>query len=119
MTISAFDHPILSALLGDEEVSRAFSVEADVRAILAFEKALASAQAALGLIPAEAAARIGEACDAFSPEIAKLANGVAQDGVIAPTLVKLLREKVAEPYAANVHLGRRARMRSTQVSFCD
>ena len=55
MTISVFDHPILSALLGDEEVSRAFSVEADIRAMLAFEKALASAQAALGVIPAEAA----------------------------------------------------------------
>src|ERR1700729_2706670 len=105
MTISVFDHPILSALLGDEEVSRAFSAEADIRAILTFEKALASPQATLGLIPAEAAARIGEACDKFSPEIAKLASGVAQDGVIVPTLVKFLREKVAEPYAAKVHFG--------------
>jgi 3-carboxy-cis,cis-muconate cycloisomerase len=105
MTISVFDHPILSALLGDEEVSRAFSVEADIHAMLAFEKALASAQAALGVIPAEAAARIGEACSEFSPEIATLAKGTAQDGVIAPTFVKLLREKVGEPYGAKVHLG--------------
>jgi 3-carboxy-cis,cis-muconate cycloisomerase len=105
MTISVFDHPILSALLGDEEVSSAFSAEADIRAILTFEKALASAQAVLGVIPAEAAVRIGEACDNFSPEIAILASGVAQDGVIAPTLVKLLREEVAEPYAAKVHFG--------------
>ena len=105
MTISVFDHPILSALLGDEEVSRAFSVEADIRAMLAFEKALASAQAALGVIPAEAAVRIGEACSEFSPEIATLAKGAAQDGVIAPTFVKLLREKVGEPHAAKVHLG--------------
>src|SRR3984885_14876857 len=109
MTISVFDHPILSALLGDEEVSRVFSAEADIRAILTFEKALASAQATLGVIPPEAAARIGEACDKFSPEIAKLASGVAQDGVIVPTLVKLLREKIAEPYAAKVHLGATSR----------
>ena len=105
MTISVFDHPILSALLGDEEVSRAFSVEADIRAMLAFEKALAGAQAVLGVIPAEAAARIGEACLEFSPGAATLAKGAAQDGVIAPTFVKLLREKVGEPYAPKVHFG--------------
>src|ERR1700729_1360809 len=105
MTISVFDHPILSALLGDEEVSRAFSAEADIRAMLAFEKALASAQAVLGVIPAEAAARISEACSEFSPGAATLAKGAAQDGVIAPTFVKLLREKVGEPYAAKVHFG--------------
>ena len=105
MTISVFDHPILSALLGDEEVSRAFSVEADIRAMLAFEKALASAQAAVGVISGEAAARIGQVCADFSPEISTLAEGVARDGVVAPTLVKLLRQKVGEPYAANVHFG--------------
>ena len=105
MTISAFVHPILSALLGDQEVSRAFSVEADIRAMLVFEKALASAQAAVGVISEKAAARIGQVCADFSPEIATLAEGVAQDGVVAPTLVRLLRQKVGEPFAANVHFG--------------
>jgi 3-carboxy-cis,cis-muconate cycloisomerase len=103
MTISAFDHPILSALLGDEEVSHAFSVEADVRAMLKFETALASAQAVVGLIPEEAAARIGDVCANFSPDISALRDGVAKDGVIAPTLIKLLRHKVGEPHAAKVH----------------
>jgi 3-carboxy-cis,cis-muconate cycloisomerase len=105
MTISAFDHPILSALLSDEEVSRAFSVEADIHAMLKFEKALASAEAAAGLISEEAATRIGEVCASFSPGVAALREGAAKDGVVAPTLVKLLREKVGGPHAAKVHFG--------------
>lgn len=105
MTISAFDDPILSALLGDEEVAQAFSVEADVRAMLAFEAALASAQAALGLIPQELAAKIAEVCATFSPDVQALREGVAKDGVVAPTLVKVLRERVGEPHAAKVHFG--------------
>ena len=105
MTISAFDHPVLSALLSDDEVSHAFSVEADIQAMLKFEKALASAQAAEGLISEDAAARIGEICANFVPDIATLREGTAKDGVVAPTLVKLLRQKVGEPHAANVHLG--------------
>jgi 3-carboxy-cis,cis-muconate cycloisomerase len=51
MTISAFDHPLLGALLGDEEVAASFSLAADLAAMLAFEAALAEAQASLGLIP--------------------------------------------------------------------
>ncbi|TIU70671.1 MAG: 3-carboxy-cis,cis-muconate cycloisomerase, partial [Mesorhizobium sp.] len=39
MTVSPFDHPLLSALLGDEEAARHFSVEADIDAMLAFERA--------------------------------------------------------------------------------
>ena len=44
MTVSPFDSPVLSALLGDEEIAAFFSVEADIRAMLAFEGALAEAQ---------------------------------------------------------------------------
>jgi 3-carboxy-cis,cis-muconate cycloisomerase len=105
MTVSALDSPILSALLGDEEVAGYFSVEADIRAMLAFESALAGAQASTGLIAAEAAARIGAVCAEFSPDIASLAAGAAQDGVVAPTLVKLLRAKVGAPHGAHVHRG--------------
>jgi 3-carboxy-cis,cis-muconate cycloisomerase len=105
MTVSAFDSPILSALLGDEEAASYFSVEADIRAMLAFEGALAKAQASVGLIPIEAAAHIGAVCDVFSPDLAALAKGAAQDGVVAPALVKLLRAQVGDPHAAHVHRG--------------
>jgi 3-carboxy-cis,cis-muconate cycloisomerase len=105
MTISAFDHPILSALVGDEEIALAFSVERDIKAMLAFEAALADAQASEGLIPSEAAARIAAVAADFSPNLEALAKGAAKDGVVAPTLVKFLRAAVREPHARHVHYG--------------
>jgi 3-carboxy-cis,cis-muconate cycloisomerase len=105
MTISAFDHPFLSSLLGDEEVARAFSVEADLRAMLDFEAALAASQAEVGLISQEAATRIGEVCASFSPDIAELRDGTAKDGVVVPAFIKSLRRSVGSPHAEKVHLG--------------
>jgi 3-carboxy-cis,cis-muconate cycloisomerase len=105
MSVSPFDSPILSALLGDAEVAAHFSVEADIRAMLAFESALARAQSTVGLIPAEAAARIAEVCGSWSPGIAALAKGAARDGVVAPELVKLLRAQVGAPHDKQVHRG--------------
>ena len=105
MSISAFDHPVLGALLGDAETARFFSFEADLAAMLAFETALAQAQAALGLIPTDAARRIAETCLDFAPDRSQLAAGAARDGVVAPVLVALLREAVGAPYAAFLHKG--------------
>ena len=51
MTFSAFDHPLLGALVGDDEVAGLFTAEAELEAMVAFEAALADAEAALGLIP--------------------------------------------------------------------
>ena len=105
MTFSAQDHPIGGALLGDAELGRFFSFEADLAAMLAFERELAGAQAALGLVPPEASAAIAAACDAFVPDIAGLAAGIARDGVIAPTLVARLRAAVGAPHEKHVHKG--------------
>jgi 3-carboxy-cis,cis-muconate cycloisomerase len=105
MTVSPLDSPILSALLGDAETAAHFSIEADIRAMLAFERALAHAQGSVGLIPVEAATAIAAACEGFSPGLAALAKGAAQDGVVAPTLVKLLRAKVGAPHDVHVHRG--------------
>ncbi len=105
MTVSAFDHPILGALVGDAEAAQCFSFEADLAAMLAFECALAEAQAALGLIPAEAVRRIVAVTRDFAPDAKRLADGAARDGVVAPALVAQLREAVGEPHAAFVHHG--------------
>jgi 3-carboxy-cis,cis-muconate cycloisomerase len=51
-------HPFLSDLLGDEEVSACFSAQAEIAAMLLFEKALAQAEAEEGVIPADAAEAI-------------------------------------------------------------
>ena len=105
MTVSPFDHPLLSAILGDEETARQFSVEAELAAMLAFERALAEAEAAEGIIDQAAAAAIVPALATFSPDMAKLRAGVARDGVVVPELVRQLREAVGEPHGANVHFG--------------
>ena len=66
MSISPFDHPFLSGLIGDEEAARWFSAESDIAAMLQFEIALAKAEAAENIIENAAAEAIKKACKAFS-----------------------------------------------------
>ena len=105
MTVSAFDHPFLSGLLGDEEIGHYFSVETDISTMLAFEAALAKAEAAEGLIPHEAAHHIGDVCKTFRPDFLELRVATARDGVVVADLVKQLRKAVGDPYSEFVHLG--------------
>ncbi len=105
MATSPFDHPFLSGLLGDAEIGAYFSAEADIRAILSFEAALAGAEAAHGVIPAEAARKIRETCAGFIPDIASLKTATARDGVVIPDLVKQLRRAVGGEPAEHVHFG--------------
>ncbi|TBZ57264.1 3-carboxy-cis,cis-muconate cycloisomerase [Rhizobium leguminosarum] len=105
MTASPFDHPFLSGLLGDDEIAPYFSAAADIRAMLSFEAALAKAEAAHGLIPAEAARRMTDTCAAFSPDVSSLRSATARDGVVVPDLVKQLRADVGEEAAKSLHLG--------------
>jgi len=98
-------HPLLQALVGDEEVGALFSNEAELAAMLRVEAALAEAQAGAGLISHEAARRIAEICRSFQPDWGKLASGLAQDGVIVPELVRQLRVAVGEDHARAVHVG--------------
>ncbi|ANM13975.1 MULTISPECIES: 3-carboxy-cis,cis-muconate cycloisomerase [unclassified Rhizobium] len=105
MTASPFDHPFLSGLVGDDEIAPYFSAEADIRAMLSFEAALARAEAAHGLIPAEAARKITEICAGFSPDLACLRSATARDGVVVPELIKQLRAEAGEEAAKSLHLG--------------
>lgn len=105
MTVSPFDHPILSGLLGDEEAARYFTAEADLAAMLAFERALAEAQAEHGAIGKDDAEAISAAIAGFRPNIAELRNATTHDGVVMPELVRQLRKAAGEPYGASVHFG--------------
>ncbi|TPN78491.1 3-carboxy-cis,cis-muconate cycloisomerase [Mesorhizobium sp. CU2] len=105
MTVSPFDHPLLSGLLGDEEAARHFSLEADIDAMLAFERALAEAEAKHGVIPREAATAIVKVLSSFRPDTAKLRTGVAKDGVVVPELVRQIKAAVGAPHDAFVHFG--------------
>jgi 3-carboxy-cis,cis-muconate cycloisomerase len=105
MSVSVFDHPWLSALLGDAEIARCFTVEAELRAMLEFEVALAMAEAELGFIPIEAAQAIANTAMIFQPDPAALAAGVARDGMVVPDWVRQLREAVGTPHSQHVHFG--------------
>ena len=105
MTVSPFDHPYLSGLLGDEAVAALFSVAAELEAMLAFEVALARAEAEAGVIPADAAGAIEAAAHRFSPDVASLRAATARDGVVVPDFVRQLRAAVGEPHGRHVHVG--------------
>jgi 3-carboxy-cis,cis-muconate cycloisomerase len=77
-----------------------------VRAALDFEAALAEAEAAEGLIPAQDATAIIAACRNLTVDPAILAEEAAHAGTLAIPLVRRLREAVAESdknAAKNVH----------------
>lgn len=97
--------PFAAALAADDEIGVWFTPEAELTAMLAFEAALAGAQAACGLIPAEAEVAIATAIAAFTPDIPALAAGLRQDGVLGPSLIAALRRGVAEPCAKYLHFG--------------
>lgn len=105
MTASVFEHPILAGLLGDEEVSSYFTAAAETEAMLAFETALAVAEAAEGLITQEAAAAIRERAQGFQPDFADLRAGTARDGVVMPALLRQLRQGLDREAADSLHRG--------------
>jgi 3-carboxy-cis,cis-muconate cycloisomerase len=105
MSISVFDHPWLGGLLGDEETSRLFSAEAELQGMLAFEVALAKAEAEHGVIPREAAAAIASAAESFRPDIQALKQGTARDAMVVPDWVSQLRRAVGPRHDAHVHFG--------------
>lgn len=105
MTTSPFDHPFLSGLLGDSEIASYFSAEADIRAMLSFEAALARAEATHGVIPAEAARAIGQTCAGITPDMESLKAATTRDGVVIPDLVRQLRKAAGEEVAKHVHFG--------------
>lgn len=105
MALSPFENTILSGLFGDPELAGWLSEDADIKAMLRFEAALAEAQAEHGLIPADAASAISALCADFAPDMDQLRKGVAQDGVIIPNFVKQLRAALPEHAAKHVHFG--------------
>lgn len=72
---------------------------------LAFEAALAEAEAAEGLIPPAAAASLAAACAAFTIDPAELAQEAALAGTLAIPLVRHLRAGLPKDVAAVLHKG--------------
>jgi len=92
------------AFLGRGEVEPLFELPAVAQAMLDFEAALAAAEAEVGLIPAEAAARIAGCCRAELLDLDALMRDSRRAGSLAIPLVKQLTAAVAafDPAAAQV-----------------
>ncbi|MDR7421437.1 MAG: 3-carboxy-cis,cis-muconate cycloisomerase [Armatimonadota bacterium] len=87
------------------EMASVFSSAALVRRMLAFEVALARAQAAARLIPPAAAEAIAAACDADEPDLPALFREAAEAGTPAVPLVRRLTARTAAAGRGFVHWG--------------
>ena len=86
----------------------AFAAPAFVRSMLAFESALAQAEAAEGLIPAPSAAAIQSACASVAIDVEALVAEGKRSATLVVPLVRMLEESVARvssSAAAHVHFG--------------
>lgn len=83
----------------------AFAPPAFVRAMLAFESALAAAQTAEGLIPASSASAIGAACAGIRVDVDALVAEGKRSATLAVPLVRMLRAQVPPEARPHVHLG--------------
>ena len=99
----------LAALtLARPSFEQAFAPPAFLRAMLAFEAALARAQAAEGLVPASSADAVAGACAAFTVDMDAFVAEAKQSATLAVPLARLLKAEVARraPDAtAHVHMG--------------
>jgi 3-carboxy-cis,cis-muconate cycloisomerase len=106
--MSASLSPLLAPSLSSAAMRAVCDDSAFMRHMLAFEGALARAEAATETIPVAAAETISRVCRAAAFDIATLADAAAAAGNCAIPLVKLLTAEVAQadPHAArSVHWG--------------
>jgi 3-carboxy-cis,cis-muconate cycloisomerase len=100
--------PLLAPMLSSAAMRTVCDDVACLQNMLDFEAALARAESAIGMIPANAAGPIGKACKASSFDLADLAGAATRSGNIAIPLVKALTAEVtkADAEAARyVHWG--------------
>jgi 3-carboxy-cis,cis-muconate cycloisomerase len=99
------DGTLLDGLFATPAMARLFDDRARLQAMLDFEAALARAEAAAGVIPAEAAVAISAACDAGRFDLAAIGRAAADGGNLAIPMVKALTAAVGGEAARSVHWG--------------
>lgn len=99
---------LIDSLATTTPLAEVFSDHSVIKAMLAFEAALARAEAKVGIVPKPAAASISAIAENFEFDSAKLAHDALRAGTLAIPLVKLLTDRVnaKDPEAAGyVHWG--------------
>ena len=94
---------LFDGVLARGPVADAVSSAAWLQALLGAEAALSAAGAAVGLVPAEAAARIGEVCRTGTFDVGALSRDAAAGGNPVVPLVKALEAAVGPGAGQHVH----------------
>ena len=94
-----------AALLSDPEVAALLDDDAQARAMVRVERALAAVEGRLGVIEPAAATAIDQRLAGFAPDLAGLARGTGEAGVPVPALVGQLRSEIGGEAARFVHWG--------------
>src|SRR5437763_894866 len=95
----------IDALFSTTEMAAAFSLEAHVRGMLAFEAALALAEARAGIIPQDAANTIVDSCREELFDVAELYHEAEVAGTPAIPLVRMLTSQIGDDAKKFVHWG--------------
>jgi 3-carboxy-cis,cis-muconate cycloisomerase len=93
------------ALFGTAAMAAVFSDESFVREMLAFEAALARAEARAGVIPEQSADEIAAACRVEAFDVAAIVHEAASSGTPVIPLVRALTEQVEGEGKRYVHWG--------------
>ena len=101
---TTLDCEVLGDLYGTAELRAIFDSRALIQAWLDVEVALAEVQAEVGVIPAEAAARIAREADASLYDLAALRDGIAASKHPLVPLIRALVERCGE-HGGSVHWG--------------
>ncbi|MBA5778855.1 3-carboxy-cis,cis-muconate cycloisomerase [Stappia sp. F7233] len=105
MPLTPLDSVLFGGLFGDAEALALFCDEAEIAAMVEFERALARVQGAQGIIPGEAAAVIDRTLASVTVSPKEIARETASAGVPVPGLVACLRRIAGAKGADFVHFG--------------
>ena len=105
MSVSLFDHPWFSALLGDDGLALQFLPETEHEQMVYFEEALALAEGAEGVIPAASANYIAKRIGGFGADFEAIKAATARDGVVVPEFVRQLRAFIGPEHSQYIHFG--------------
>jgi 3-carboxy-cis,cis-muconate cycloisomerase len=105
MTLNPADSALFGGLFGTDEIRALFDDRRRLGFMLEVEVALARAQAALGIIPAEAAAGIARAADPAKLDMARIRAETEKAGQPVMALVKALTEAAGPEAGRWVHWG--------------
>jgi 3-carboxy-cis,cis-muconate cycloisomerase len=105
MPVSAIDSLLFKNLFGTAEIRAVFDDKAYIQRCVDVETALARAQSAMGVIPADAGKQVTDRCRNWQPDYDRLSNETEIVGYPILPLVRQLSEGCGDEIGGYVHWG--------------